>query len=122
VTKSLRIKDAPLSIRAVSVITTWLEVQTVAALRARLEREADPMRMLLRLPNSGHRTAQEIITYVYTPKLHALLALQRRRKRCLSEIDHHARQGARNVRLLAEVDAELKIELEAELKQLEDNQ
>jgi radical SAM superfamily enzyme with C-terminal helix-hairpin-helix motif len=122
VTKSIRIKDTPLSERAIYVITHTLQVHTVAALRARLEREADIMRMLLRIPNMGHKTAQEIITYVYTPKLHALLALQRRRKRCLSEIDNYARQGARSVRLLAEVDAELKIELEAELKQQEDNQ
>jgi hypothetical protein len=120
VTKSIRIKDTPLSERAIYVITHTLQVHTVAALRARLEREADPMRMLLRLPNIGHKTVQEIMTFVYAPKLHTLLALERRRKRYIWAIEHHAMLSERNVRLLAEVDAELKIELETELKQLEE--
>ena len=121
-TKSIRIEDTPLSERAIYVITHRLQVRTVAALRARLERETDIMRMLLRIPNMGQRTAEEIITYVYTPKLHTLLALEKRRKRYIWAIEHHAILSERNVRRLAEVDAELKIELEAELKQQEDNQ
>jgi hypothetical protein len=108
-----------MSIRAAQVIKYTLQVHTVAALRARLEREADPMRMLLRLPNIGHKTVQEIMTFVYAPKLHTLLALERRRKRYIWAIEHHATLSERNVRRLAEVEAELKIELEAELKQLE---
>ena len=110
----LRVLRADLSARSQGAVMDGTGVRSVEALRDLLATKEDALQYLLECPTVGEKMAKETLAYLYGPEAYQRLVLEQRRNVYRRRMNYYAKLSQ---------DAEKQmVEIEAELKQQEDNQ